>query len=99
MSSIEFPVEAGHIMMFARAVGDPNPIYSDAAYAATTEVGHVVAPPTFVQSSAQGSANPGSARGRSPPVYSVRRGVGEAEPVSTPSSISSTTGPSGLARC
>jgi N-terminal half of MaoC dehydratase len=53
MRSYEFPVEAGHIMMFARGVGDPNPIYADAAYAATTEVGHVLAPPTFVQSSAQ----------------------------------------------
>ena len=36
MRSYEFPVEAGHIMMFARGVGDPNPIYADADYAATT---------------------------------------------------------------
>ena len=28
-----FPVEAGHIMMFARAVGDANKIYYDEAYA------------------------------------------------------------------
>ena len=48
-----FPVEAGHILMFARAVGDNNPIYADATHAATTEVGHVIAPPTFVQASAQ----------------------------------------------
>jgi acyl dehydratase len=48
-----FPVEAGAIMMFARAVGDPNPIYYDEAYAAGTEVGGIIAPPTFVQSSAQ----------------------------------------------
>ena len=34
-----FPVEAGHIMMFARAVGDANKIYYDEAYARTTEVG------------------------------------------------------------
>ena len=40
-------------MMFARSVGDPNPIYHDEKYAASTEVGHVIAPPTFVQSSAQ----------------------------------------------
>jgi len=53
MASQRFPVEAGHIMMFARAVGDPNPIYRDAAYAATQEVGGVIAPPTFVQASAQ----------------------------------------------
>lgn len=47
-----FPVESTHIMMFARAVRDPNPIYADANYAANTEVGGVIAPPTFVQASA-----------------------------------------------
>jgi acyl dehydratase len=45
-----FPVESGHIMMFARAVGDPNPIYHDEAYAATTECGGVIAPPTLLAS-------------------------------------------------
>src|SRR5689334_4198367 len=53
LSVERFPIEAGHIMMFARAINDPNPIYSDEAYAATTEVGGIIAPPTFVQSSAQ----------------------------------------------
>jgi acyl dehydratase len=48
-----FPVEFSHIMMFARAVGDDNPIYGDPAYAKGTEVGSVIAPPTFVQASAQ----------------------------------------------
>jgi hypothetical protein len=48
-----FPIEAGHIMMFARAIADPNPVYSDAEYAATTEVGGVIAPPTFVFAGAQ----------------------------------------------
>jgi acyl dehydratase len=48
-----FPVEAGHIMMFARSIGDPNPIYADEEYAAGTEVGGIVAPPTFAQASAQ----------------------------------------------
>jgi hypothetical protein len=47
-----FPVEEGAIVLFARAVGDPNPVYSDAGYAATTEVGGLIAPPTFIQSSA-----------------------------------------------
>jgi acyl dehydratase len=47
-----FPVEEGAILLFARAVGDPNPVYSDAGYAATTEVGGLIAPPTFIQSSA-----------------------------------------------
>jgi len=53
MTAERFPVEAGHIMMFARAIADPNPVYADADYAAGTEVGGVIAPPTFVQASAQ----------------------------------------------
>src|SRR5262249_43882291 len=53
MAIEKFPVEAGHIMMFARAVGDDNPIYYDEAYAKTTEVGSIIAPPTFAQASAQ----------------------------------------------
>ena len=53
MAVDKFPVEASHIMMFARSVGDANPIYYDAEYAKTTEPGTVIAPPTFAQSSAQ----------------------------------------------
>lgn len=53
MSADRFPVEEGAILLFARAVGDPNPVYADASYAATTEAGGVIAPPTFVQSAAQ----------------------------------------------
>jgi hypothetical protein len=53
MAVKQFPVEAGHILMFARSVGDDNPIYSDADYAKTTEVGGIIAPPTFAQASAQ----------------------------------------------
>jgi hypothetical protein len=49
----KFPVEAGHIMMFARSVGDPNPIYYDEEQAKNTEPGAIIAPPTFVQASAQ----------------------------------------------
>jgi acyl dehydratase len=52
MTAKRFPVEEGAILLFARAVADPNPVYADAQYAATTEVGGVIAPPTFVQSSA-----------------------------------------------
>ena len=48
-----FPIEQGHIMLFARSVGDPNPVYYDEGYAGGTEVGHIIAPPTFVQASAQ----------------------------------------------
>jgi acyl dehydratase len=53
MADQTFPVEAGHIMLFARSVGDPNPIYADAEYAAGTETKGIIAPPTFVQASAQ----------------------------------------------
>jgi N-terminal half of MaoC dehydratase len=45
MAAERFPIEAGHVMMFARAIGDPNPVYYDPDEA--------IAPPTFVQAGAQ----------------------------------------------
>lgn len=53
MAVEKFPIEAGHIMMFARSVGDANKIYYDQDYAEATEPGAIIAPPTFVQASAQ----------------------------------------------
>jgi hypothetical protein len=53
MAAERFPIEASHIMMFARAVGDANKIYYDDNYAKNTEPGSIIAPPTFVQASAQ----------------------------------------------
>lgn len=53
MAEFKFPVDASQIMLFARSVGDNNPIYHDSEYASATEVKGVVAPPTFVQASAQ----------------------------------------------
>ena len=53
MATDHFPIEAGHIMLFARSIGDTNPIYHDASAAAETEPGQVIPPPTFVQASAQ----------------------------------------------
>ena len=53
MTASRFPIEAGHIMLFARAIGDFNPVYRDADAARTSEVGAIFAPPTFVQASAQ----------------------------------------------
>ena len=47
MSKIKMPVEKSHIMMFARSIGDANPKY----YEEKDE--NVIAPPTFIQSSAQ----------------------------------------------
>ena len=53
MAIDKFLVEASHIMMFARSVGDANPIYHDEEYAKGTDSGGIIAPPTFAQSSAQ----------------------------------------------
>ena len=53
MTLERFPIEAGHVMLFARSIGDPNPIYHDDEYAGASEVGAIIAPPTFVQASAQ----------------------------------------------
>ena len=66
MAETRFPVEASHIMMFARAVGDANPIYYDEEYAKTAEPGGIIAPPTFVQASAQFE-----------PDYALRPKIGE----------------------
>lgn len=40
-------VEKGAIRKFADAIGDPNPLYRDADFAATTRYGNIIAPPTF----------------------------------------------------
>jgi hypothetical protein len=53
MAGNKFPIEAGHIMLFARGIGDQNPIYYDGDYAKTAEPRSIIAPPTFVQASAQ----------------------------------------------
>ena len=45
MAAERFPIEWGHILLFARSVGDPNPVYEDPETA--------VAPPTFTMASAQ----------------------------------------------
>ncbi len=67
MAVKNFPIEAGHIMMFARSIGDTNQIYYDAEHAASTDQGAIIAPPTFVQSSAQFE-----------PDYFLRPKIGEA---------------------
>ncbi len=53
MAVKRFPVEAGHILTFARSIGDPNPVYEDEERATAGEAGGIIAPPTFVQASAQ----------------------------------------------
>lgn len=47
MSKIKMPIEKSHIMMFARSIGDSNPKYYE------EDGNDVVAPPTFIQASAQ----------------------------------------------
>ena len=59
MAVEKFTVEASHIMMFARSVGDDNPIYYDEEHAKGTEPGSIIAPPTFAQASAQFDPNYG----------------------------------------
>jgi acyl dehydratase len=53
MAVERFPIEASHILMFARAIGDENPVYADSEAAKASEVGGIVAPPTFAIASAQ----------------------------------------------
>ncbi|MEZ5227821.1 MAG: MaoC family dehydratase N-terminal domain-containing protein [Acidimicrobiales bacterium] len=53
MAVERFPIEASHILMFARSIGDDNPVYADPDSAAAKETGGIIAPPTFVQASAQ----------------------------------------------
>ncbi|MBN9561981.1 MAG: MaoC family dehydratase N-terminal domain-containing protein [Alphaproteobacteria bacterium] len=57
MAKTTFPVEATHIMMFARAIADDNPVYCDAEKAKASEVGGIIAPPTFTQAASQFDPN------------------------------------------
>jgi hypothetical protein len=56
MSKKSMPIEKGHIMMFARAIGDKNPIYYEEEYSSDKNK-NIIAPPTFTQSSAQFDPN------------------------------------------
>lgn len=44
---VQNEIEKGAIRRFAEAIGDPNPLYRDPDYAATTRYGRIIAPPTF----------------------------------------------------
>ena len=54
---VTMPIEATHIMMFARAIGDNNRIYHDPKYGAKREPDSIIAPPTFARSMAQFDPN------------------------------------------
>ncbi len=45
---VVWEVERGEIIRFARAIGDPNPLYSDEAAARRGRYGGIIAPPTFL---------------------------------------------------
>lgn len=47
MAVDEFPIEASHIRMFAYAIGDDSPVFSDTRYAQQHGFEGVLAPPTF----------------------------------------------------
>lgn len=66
MSRVELPVEALHVLTFARAIGDPSPVYSDPEAAGDAGLAGVPAPPTFVMASAHVE-----------PEYPLRPRVGE----------------------
>src|SRR5262245_58138513 len=53
MAIEKFPVETGHIMMFARAGGGESKIHYDEEYAKSREVGSIIAPRTVGQAAAQ----------------------------------------------
>lgn len=53
MAVARFPVEASHILMFARAIGDENPVYTDPSSPQAAAFGGVIAPPTFTMASSQ----------------------------------------------
>jgi acyl dehydratase len=45
---VTFEVERGHILSFARSVGDLNPKYMDEKHARKSKYGGIIAPPTFL---------------------------------------------------
>ena len=47
-------VEAGAILKFAVAIGDPNPVFNDEKAARKSRYGSLIAPPTFLRSMGPG---------------------------------------------
>ena len=44
----EYQIEREMIRRFARAVGDPNPLWQDEQYATASHYGGIIAPPAFI---------------------------------------------------
>lgn len=53
MTAERFPIEASHVMMFARALGDTNPAFCDPGSDEAEAAGGIIAPPTFPMAAAQ----------------------------------------------
>lgn len=51
-----YEIEKGMIRRFSEAVGDPNPLWTDADYARRTNYGRPVAPPTFAATGLEGGS-------------------------------------------
>ena len=43
-----YQIEREMIRRFARAIGDPNPLWQDEEYAGASHCGGIIAPPTFI---------------------------------------------------
>lgn len=43
-----YDIEKGMIQKFARAIGDPNPLWQDEEYSKQGQYGGIIAPPTFM---------------------------------------------------
>ena len=48
MRRFRFPIEAGHVLQFARAIGDDSPEFTSLDYVAAARAGNITAPPTFL---------------------------------------------------
>ena len=112
MAVERFPVEAGHILMFARSIGDENPIYTDAEAAkkhrgrrhhrpADLRAGLRPVRPRLLPAP---EARPALVRlGQEPDRHQPRRRAAAAGAAAaaacTPSSTTSTTAPCGPATC
>jgi len=47
LEAIVFKVEEGAIQRYAKAIGDPNPLFNDPDFASKTKYGRLLAPPGF----------------------------------------------------
>lgn len=73
MADHDFPIDRTAILTFAAALGETNPIYWDEAYAKTTPLGDVIAPPTFGISSAHWNPDYGLRGTRKIPARKVEK--------------------------